>query len=93
MIALNASAAEKSLITDSMTDAKTKALIADLMALNNDSVDIVQLSKLMSADINGVENYLAKSVADIDLGTFSSLISLLFKKSKVTRQTSIFHSF
>ena len=53
-----------------MTDAKTKALIMDLMELNNDSVDIVQLSKLMSQDINGVENYLAKSVADIDLGTF-----------------------
>ena len=77
MIALNASAAEKSLITDSMTDAKTKALIMDLMELNNDSVDIVQLSKLMSQDINGVENYLAKSVADIDLGNFSLYTFLL----------------
>ena len=52
------------------------------MALNNDSVDIVQLSKLMSADINGVENYLAKSVADIDLGTFSSFYKFIKKKIK-----------
>ena len=85
LVALNASASEKRLLTDSMTDASVKGLISDLLAVSNDSVDIVQLSKLMSQDITGVENYLSSSVADIDLGesanlNFSQFLILMVKK-------------
>ena len=65
-MALKTSQAEKALITDSLTDKNVQQLIKNL--LQAEKIDIVELSRTMSDDVKGVENYLAATIPDMDLG-------------------------
>ena len=66
MVSLRASQAEKALITNSLTDKNVQQLIGNL--LQADSIDIVELTRTMSDDVKGVENYLSATIPDMDLG-------------------------
>ena len=66
MVSLRASQAEKALITNSLTDKSVQQLIGNL--LQADSIDIVELTRTMSDDVKGVENYLSATIPDMDLG-------------------------
>ena len=66
MVSLRASQAEKALITNSLTDKNVQHLIGNL--LQADSIDIVELTRTMSDDVKGVENYLSATIPDMDLG-------------------------
>ena len=66
MVALSTSHAEKALIADSLTDKNVQQLIRNL--LQAESIDIVELTRAMSDDVKGVENYLAATIPDMDLG-------------------------